>query len=40
MAETEAYASTETEGSVDEETELLILEYQKKANPDIKTLNH
>ena len=28
----------ETEGSVDVETELLIMEYQKNANPDLMTL--
>ena len=30
---------TETGTSVDTETELLILEYQMKADPNIKTLN-
>ena len=39
MAETEGDARTETEGSVDVETELLILKYQKNTDPDIKTLN-
>ena len=36
IAETEASVSTETGDSVDVETELLILEYQKNVNPDIK----
>ena len=30
---------TETGAPADVETELLLLEYQQKADPDIKTLN-
>ena len=36
VAEIEASAGTETGVSVFVETELLILEYQKNVNPDIK----